>query len=220
MVISGIGGQGLITLLQIIAQSALSEGYEVRTSELHGLSQRGGSVEVHIRFGNKIYSPMVSAGEANLILGLEMQEALKAGYYSNHKTNFLINQFIQPIPLMKNLTEKEITANLKKIGDEDKSSSSPTEISLMGAKVKIGTKSPSPFAVARVSKNINIVPAEKICQEKLGNSVVSGVYLLGLAVFKKLIPLNPNSIKTAIKKIIPENYLELNLKAFNLAESS
>jgi len=200
MVISGIGGQGLITLLQVIAQSALSEGYEVRTSELHGLSQRGGSVEVHIRFGKKIYSPIVSAGEANLILGLEMQEAVKVTYYAGQKTSFLINQFIQPIPLTKNLTEKEIIADLKKIVDEDKSSSSP-------------------FAVARVSKNINIVPAEKICQEELKNSVVLGVYLLGLAVFKKLIPLNPNSIKTAIKKIIPENYLELNLKAFNLAKS-
>jgi len=201
MVISGVGGQGLITLLQIVSQSALSEGYEVKTSELHGLSQRGGSVEVHIRFGKKIYSPMVSAGSADLILGLEMQEAVKGTYYAGQKTSFLLNQFIQPVPMAKNLTEKEITVALKKIGDEDKSSSSP-------------------FAVARVSKNVSIVPAEKICQEKLQNSVVSGVYLLGLAVFKKLIPLNPNSIKNAIKKTVPENYLELNLKAFNLAESS
>ena len=189
----------MITLLQIIAEAALSEGYEVRTSELHGLSQRGGSVEVHIRFGKKIYSPMVSASNADLVLGLEMQEAVKGTYYASQKTSFLLSQFIQSIPLTKNLTEGEIAAGLKKIGYEDKSSSPP-------------------FAVARVSKNVNIVPAEKICQEKLQNSVVSGVYLLGFAVFKKLIPLNPNSIKTAIKKTIPENYLELNLKAFNLAK--
>ncbi len=182
MVISGVGGQGLITLLQIIAKAALIEGYEVRTSELHGLSQRGGSVEVHIRFGRKIFSPMVSAGEANLILGLEMQEASKASFYANQKTNFLINQIIQPIPLVKNLTEKEVTAALKKI-----------------------------------SKNISIVPAEKICQEKLQNSVVSGVYLLGLAIFKNILPLKPGSIITAIKKIVPPQFLELNLKAFNLA---
>lgn len=184
MVIAGVGGQGLITLLQLIAQAALSEGYEARTSELHGLSQRGGSVEVHIRFGKKIYSPMVSVGGADLILGLEMQEAVKGTYYASQKTSFLINQFIQPIPLTKNLTEGEIAAGLKKI-----------------------------------SKNVNIVPAEKVCQEKLQNSVVSGVYLLGLAVFKKLIPLKPDSIKTAIKKTIPANFQELNLKAFNLAKS-
>jgi len=63
MVIVGTGGQGLITLLQIISEAAMSEGYNIRTSELHGLSQRGGSVEVHIRFGKKIFSPMVAQGK-------------------------------------------------------------------------------------------------------------------------------------------------------------
>ncbi len=90
IVIVGTGGQGLITLLPIIAEAALFEGYEVRTSELHGLSQRGGSVEVHIRFGQKIYSPLVSQGKADLILGLEMQEALRGVYFANQKTKFLL----------------------------------------------------------------------------------------------------------------------------------
>jgi len=183
MVISGVGGQGLITLLQVIAQAAQDEGYEVRTSELHGLSQRGGSVEVHIRFGKRIYSPIVSSGRADLILGLEMQEVLKVAYYAGPKTNFLINQSIQVIPLVKNFDEKEISDNLKKI-----------------------------------SKNINIIPADKICQEKLDNSVVAGIYLISWATFKKLIPIKSTSISNAIKKIIPEKYLELNMKAFELAK--
>lgn len=185
IVIAGTGGQGLITLLQILAEAAFSKGYEVRTSELHGLSQRGGSVEVHIRFGRKIYSPLISQGKADLILSLEMQEALKAAYFANPKTNFLINEYIIPIPLQKTLSKEVIFKNLKK-----------------------------------VSKNINVVPAEKICQEKLENSVVSGVYLLSLAVFKKLIPLKPDSLLKAIKKIIPEKYLELNLKTFELVKKS
>lgn len=115
MVIAGTGGQGLITLLQIIAEATLSEGYDFRSSELHGLSQRGGSVEVHIRFGRKIYSPMVSLGKADLILGLEMQEALKGINFANKKTNFLVNKYIVPIPLVKSLSEKEIVKNLKKV---------------------------------------------------------------------------------------------------------
>jgi indolepyruvate ferredoxin oxidoreductase beta subunit len=115
MVITGTGGQGLITLLQIIAEAALSEGYDFRSSELHGLSQRGGSVEVHLRFGRKIYSPMVSLGKADLILGLEMQEALKGINFANKKTNFLVNKYIIPIPLAKSLSEKEIVKNLKKV---------------------------------------------------------------------------------------------------------
>jgi len=184
IVIAGIGGQGLITLLRIIGEAALFEGYDVKTSELHGLSQRGGSVEVHIRFGKKIYSPMISAGKADLILGLEMQETVKTGFYANPKTKLLINRQIIPIPLVKSLSEEKIIQSLKKI-----------------------------------SKNINIVPAGKICQEKLGTNVVAGIYLISLAAFKNLIPLKPESIEKAIKKIIPEKYLGLNVKAYNLAKS-
>ena len=129
IIIVGTGGQGLITLLQILAEAALKEGYDVKTSELHGLSQRGGSVEVHIRFGKTttrpphpptrsasgplIYSPMVAQGKADLVLGLEEQEILNGVYFASSKTNFLINQFILPIPLKKPLTENEILYNSK-----------------------------------------------------------------------------------------------------------
>ena len=184
MVIAGTGGQGLITLLQIIAEAALFEGYDIKTSELHGLSQRGGSVEAHIRFGKKVYSPLISQGKADLILGLEMQKTLRGIYFANQKTKFLVNKKIIPILLQKNLTEKEIFKNLK-----------------------------------RISKNIHLVPAAEICREKLGTDVISGVYLLSSAVFKKLIPIKSSSILKAIKKIIPEKYLELNLKTFRLAKS-
>jgi len=182
MLIVGIGGQGQITLLQILAEAALIENLDFKSSELHGLSQRGGSVEVHIRFGKQIYSPMVSAGKADLILGLEMQESLMAANFAGLKTNFLVNKYIVPIPLQKNLSEKELLNQLKRIG-----------------------------------KDVFLVPATEICQKELGTNVVAGIYLISLASFKKLIPIRPNSIFKAIKKIIPEKYLELNLKAFNLA---
>lgn len=115
IVIVGTGGQGLITLLQILAEAARMEGYDVKTSELHGLSQRGGSVEVHIRFDKSVFSPLVRQGGADLILGLEIQECLKAGYYANQETVFLINKFFIPILGQKLLTEKRILNNLKKI---------------------------------------------------------------------------------------------------------
>ena len=76
IVIVGTGGQGLITLLQVLAEAAVFSGLDIKTSELHGLSQRGGSVEVHIRFGKKIYSPLVAQGEADLVIALEMQESV------------------------------------------------------------------------------------------------------------------------------------------------
>lgn len=185
MVIQGTGGQGLITLLQIISEAAFIGGNDVKTSELHGLSQRGGSVEVHLRFGKKIYSPLVMAGKADLILSLEAQESLRGAFYANRKTIFLINKQIIPIPLVKNLSENEVMAELKKI-----------------------------------TKNINLIPASDICKEKLGNEVVSGIYLISLASFKGLIPIKPVSILKAIRKIIPQKYLELNIKAFELAKTN
>ena len=172
--IVGTGGQGLITLLQVIAQAAVFSGLDFKTSELHGLSQRGGSVEVHIRFGKKIYSPLVARGEADLVIALEMQEVLRAAYFANPKTDFLINKYFIPIPLQKTLSEEQIVGALRKI-----------------------------------SKKIEVVEA---------GGVTAGVYLLSLASFKKIIPLQPNLILRAIKKIIPEKYFELNKKAFDLAE--
>jgi len=183
ILIVGTGGQGQITLLQILTEAALSEGYDIKTSELHGLSQRGGSVEVHLRFGKKIYSPLVSQRKADLIIGLEMQECLKASYYASSKTNFMINKYFVPIPLQKIIPEDIILKNLKKF-----------------------------------TKNIEVVPATEICQKKLGTNVVAGVYLISLSAFKKLIPLNPRTILKSIKKIIPEKYLELNLRTFELAK--
>lgn len=184
IIINGAGGQGLITLLQIISDAALNEGCEVRTSELHGLSQRGGSVEVHIRFGNKIYSPFVKEKGADLVLSLEMQESLRAVNFASQKTSFLINKQIIPIPSEKPFTEKEVLINLKKI-----------------------------------TKKVKIIPAAEICEKNLGTNVVSGIYLLSLASFKEILPLKPDSILNSIKKIIPEKYLELNIKTFNLAKS-
>jgi indolepyruvate ferredoxin oxidoreductase beta subunit len=183
IVIKGVGGQGLITLLQVIAEAAFSEGYEVKTSELHGLSQRGGSVDVHVRFGKKIYSPLIGRGKADLILGLEMQEALRGLYFANSKTKFLINKQIMPIPMAKSTSEQEM--------------------------MNIFSKS---------LKNTVVVPAAEICQKNLGTSVVSGIYLVSLAVFQGFIPLKPASVIAAIKKVIAPKYFDLNKKTFDLAE--
>jgi len=115
IVIVGTGGQGLITLLQIIAEAALSSGFDVKTSELHGLSQRGGSVEVHIRFGREIYSPMVPQRKADLIIALETQEALKAAYFAGPQTTFLISEHVMPIPLQKAFSGEQVLKLLKKV---------------------------------------------------------------------------------------------------------
>ncbi|MBM3250997.1 MAG: indolepyruvate ferredoxin oxidoreductase subunit beta [Candidatus Nealsonbacteria bacterium] len=181
ILIAGVGGQGAVMLTQIIAEACLIGGRDIKTSELHGLSQRGGSVETHIRFGKKIYSPLIAEGSADLILSLEITEVLRTLHYANRKTKFLINAHY--LPYYSNFSQKEIIKIIEK--------------EIKGEKY--------------------IVPASKICQEELQKEVLSGVYLLGYLSYKELIPLKPNLILKAISKVVPEKYLELNKKAFEIA---
>ena len=113
-VIVGTGGQGLITLLEILSAAAVKNGLDAKTSELHGLSQRGGSVEVHIKFGKQVFSPLVEAKKADLIVGLEMQECLKAAYFAGPQTQYLINKTEVMIPGKALVAPEEIVEDLQK----------------------------------------------------------------------------------------------------------
>ena len=71
IVLGGLGGQGVLTASDILADAAFRAGFEVKKSELHGMSQRGGSVSSDVRYGRQVFSPMVPAGEADFLLVLE-----------------------------------------------------------------------------------------------------------------------------------------------------
>ena len=105
-----------MTLLRVLSEAALANGFDVKTSELHGLSQRGGSVSVYIRFGAKIWSPLVPQGQANLIIALEQQEALNGLYFANKETVFLVNQHETPT-MAQSANQAEIETELRKITD-------------------------------------------------------------------------------------------------------
>lgn len=96
LIVNGIGGQGVITILTFIDQAAMVQGYDVRSSELHGLSQRGGSVETHIRFGKKVNSPLIPNGKADLIISSELLEGLRETEKAGKHTKFLVNDFTSP----------------------------------------------------------------------------------------------------------------------------
>lgn len=114
IILCGVGGQGIITLLMVLAEAAFVDGYDVRTSELHGLSQRDGSVSAHVRFGKHIDSPLVARAKADLILGLEMSEALRSVFMASKETKFLINHKF--ISYFGGPSEKSVEAKLKKLG--------------------------------------------------------------------------------------------------------
>ena len=125
IVLTGVGGQGVLTLGVIIAEAALKQGCDVRTTELHGLAQRGGSIPVHVRFGKKMYTPLILEGEADLIISLEPLEALRSCYYGSkqHKTIFLIdNDPLVPLSVSvlgdKYPLIKEIEKNLEDFSEK------------------------------------------------------------------------------------------------------
>ena len=77
ILISGVGGQGVLLTSKIIAEAALLTGLDVKQSEVHGMAQRGGSVLSQVRFGDKVFSPIVSEGEADLLIGFEPLETAR-----------------------------------------------------------------------------------------------------------------------------------------------
>jgi indolepyruvate ferredoxin oxidoreductase beta subunit len=116
LIVNGVGGQGVITLLTLVDQAAMIEGYDVRSSELHGLSQRGGSVEAHIRFGKKVNSPLIGNGNADLIISLEILEGLRETLKAGKQTKFLVNDYF--LPLLDSLPAEEIKKQLSSIKNE------------------------------------------------------------------------------------------------------
>ncbi|MFW9878619.1 MAG: indolepyruvate oxidoreductase subunit beta [Candidatus Thorarchaeota archaeon] len=94
LVIVGIGGQGVIRTIQILAWAALLENYKVRTAETHGMAQRGGSVSSFLRFGDRVEGPLIPSGNSQVIIALEASEAVRHFRYANSNSIFLINDKI------------------------------------------------------------------------------------------------------------------------------
>ncbi|MFC2075907.1 indolepyruvate oxidoreductase subunit beta [candidate division KSB1 bacterium] len=98
VLVVGVGGQGIILAAEVLAGVCLEAGLDVKQSEVHGMAQRGGSVVAHVRFGRKIYSPVIERGRADYLLAFEMLEALRWADYLKGNGLALVNrQRINPI---------------------------------------------------------------------------------------------------------------------------
>jgi indolepyruvate ferredoxin oxidoreductase beta subunit len=89
--ISGVGGQGILLASEILSDVALAHGLDVKKSEVHGMAQRGGSVVSHVRFGEKVYSPVIAEGEADLLVSFEKMEALRWVHYVSPEGTVIVN---------------------------------------------------------------------------------------------------------------------------------
>ncbi|MGI5912264.1 MAG: indolepyruvate oxidoreductase subunit beta [Syntrophomonadaceae bacterium] len=101
ILIVGVGGQGTVLTSRILAQVAVQMGYDVKVSEIHGMAQRGGSVVTQVRYGEKVYSPIIAKGDADILLAFEKLEAARWLDYLKPEGMVIINnEQVDPLPVM------------------------------------------------------------------------------------------------------------------------
>ncbi len=106
LLLSGVGGQGVVLASYVLSQVAMAEGYDVKQSEVHGMSQRGGSVTSHFRFGDKVWSPLVTPGSADILLSFEALEAMRYAHWLRPGGLLVYNTLrINPAPVAAGLAE-------------------------------------------------------------------------------------------------------------------
>ena len=180
IMIVGVGGQGTLLASRILGNTVINEGYDVKVSEVHGMSQRGGSVVTYVKYGNKVYSPIIDEGEADIILAFEMLEAYRALPYLKKGGKMIANsQNIDPMPVITGAAQY------------------PENIA-----EKIGS-----------CADIKTIDALSLAKEA-GNIKAVNVVLIGVMAKSTDIPYE-KWVET-IKTTVPEKFLEVNLKAFEL----
>ena len=101
IMIVGVGGQGSLLASKLLGRMLLQKGFDIKVSEVHGMSQRGGSVVTYVRFGEKVYSPVIDKGEADFIVSFELLEAARWTEYLKPGGKIVVNtQQISPMPVI------------------------------------------------------------------------------------------------------------------------
>ena len=101
IIIAGVGGQGILLASRVLGCLAMAEGNDVKVSEVHGMSQRGGDVITHVRIGEEVYSPLIEEGTADVVIAFEQLEALRALPLLKRGGRIIVNtQKMMPMPVL------------------------------------------------------------------------------------------------------------------------
>ena len=185
IMIVGVGGQGTLLASKLLGNALLTKGYDVKISEVHGMSQRGGSVVTYVKYGTSVASPIIEKGEADIILSFEQLEAARWLPYLKKDGKIIVNtQCIDPMPVIIGAV-KYPEGILEKIDE----------------------------AGARIMP----VDALKLAMEA-GSAKAVNVSLIG--VMAKHTDIEKDVWLQTIKDTVPEKFLEINLKAFELGYNS
>ena len=190
----GVGGQGLVLMTTVIGNACAKSGTKVVTGEMYGLSQRSGTVSVHLRIGEDAFSPLITYGDADILIALEAIEALRYIEYLKKDGVILMNKRIIHPPIE---TSKIITAKSTKY------------ITVENIVSKLRNWTP----------NIAVIDALKLARES-GNINTENTVFLGCLSALEVFPVEENYIRESISEAVPKKTIEQNLKAFDLGKKN
>ena len=180
IILCGVGGQGILSIATIIGEAATEAGIYLKQAEVHGMSQRGGSVVTYVKYGEEVFSPIIDKGEADIILAFERLEALRALPYLKKGGKIILNdRAISPMPVITGAAEypENIISFLSEKADV-------TALDALELSMEAGS-----------SKAVNVV--------------LIGVLAATMDIEKEV-------WKKVITETVPQKFLDLNLKAFEL----
>lgn len=180
IMIVGVGGQGTLLASRILGNTVIGEGFDVKVSEVHGMSQRGGSVVTYVKYGEEVFSPVIDKGQADIILAFEKLEAYRAMPYLKKGGKMIVNtQEIDPMPVITGVAKY------------------PENI------------------IEKLKENIDVTAVDALSLAiEAGNPKAVNVVLIGVMAKSTDIPYE--KWVEALKATVPEKFLEVNMKAFNL----
>ena len=186
IVITGVGGQGVLTASQILGWAALRAGYKVRVGEVHGMSQRFGSVIANVRFGEDVYGAMVPEGKADVIMAFEPVEALRYINYLKEGGLVIANSKpILPVQVSMGLVKYPSMEEIRNIIENE-------------------------FKAKLIAFN-----AEELAI-KAGHAITTNTVLIGALTQTPEFPLSAEHVKEVIRLSVPPKAVEVNMKAFDL----
>jgi indolepyruvate ferredoxin oxidoreductase beta subunit len=195
ILLSGVGGQGLMLLSAVLGEASVAAEVKVVTQEQHGLAQRSGSISAHIRLGNA-HSPMIPYGSADMIIAMEAMEALRYIEYLKKDGSIVMNcRMMHPVIETSKLVNRR-RENLNYV-----------------------TLDEILEQLQKVTESMKIIDANSLALEA-GNPRTENIVLLGAASKINGFPFSRDQLLDAVQKIVPERTIEANIKAFSLGEQT
>jgi indolepyruvate ferredoxin oxidoreductase beta subunit len=191
---SGVGGQGLVLLSNVMGSACAAAGIRALTGEQHGLSQRSGSINVHMRIGEEIRSPLIPIGGADALLALEALEALRYVEYLRPGGVVLMNSRVQHPIIETGAHMKDKVA--KYMSAEDVRS-----------------------RLFQVTDKVAVLDALGIAK-KIGNPLTENMVMLGAISTLEAFPVPIDALKQSIAENVPKKAVDVNLKALDLGKQA